>query len=47
MKVECVICEKEIELLLKFNGEMMCEECYNKPANYVFEGDVDNEETEE
>ena len=39
MKTECVICEKEIELLLKFNGEMMCQECYDKPENEVFTDD--------
>lgn len=41
---ECAICTKEIELLLKFNGEMMCEECYSNPENDVFEGDVADEE---
>lgn len=34
---ECVVCEKEIELLEVFNGEMMCGECYNSPENEVFE----------
>lgn len=36
-KTQCVICEKEIELMEEFNGEMMCEECYNDPENEVFE----------
>lgn len=35
--VECVVCEKEIELLDEFNGEMMCEDCYNNPENEVFD----------
>lgn len=34
---ECVICCKEIELLEVYNGEVMCEECYNDPENEVFE----------
>lgn len=37
MKTECVICEKEIKSLDEFNGEMMCEDCYNDPDNEVFE----------
>lgn len=41
-KTECVVCTKAIEVLEDFNGEMMCQECYNDPANYVF-----GEETEE
>jgi len=36
-KTECAICGKEIEVLADFNGEMMCEECYNNPENEVFE----------
>lgn len=36
-KTECVICTKEIEVIVNFNGEMMCEECYNDPENEVFE----------
>lgn len=36
-KTECVICTKEIELLEDYNGEMMCEDCYNDPENEVFE----------
>lgn len=40
MKIECVICEKEIEPLDEFNGEMMCQECYENPINYVF-GEVE------
>lgn len=39
-KTECVICTKEIEVLEEFNGEMMCQECYEKEENEVFEGDV-------
>lgn len=34
--MECVICEKEIEPLDKFNGEPMCKECYHAPENEVF-----------
>lgn len=34
---ECVVCMKEIEVLDKFNGEMMCGECYIKEENEVFE----------
>lgn len=41
-KTECVICTKEIEVLDEFNGEMMCQECYNDEENYVF-GDDANE----
>ncbi|WP_233204430.1 60S ribosomal export protein NMD3 [Sporosarcina sp. P17b] len=33
---ECVVCGKEIEALEQFNGEMMCEECYQNPENEVF-----------
>jgi len=36
---ECAVCAKEIEALDEFNGEMMCEDCYQDPDNYVF-GDV-------
>lgn len=36
-KTECVICAKEIEIVEKFNGEMMCEECYTDPENEVFD----------
>lgn len=36
MNTECVICTKEIEILESFNGEMMCEECYNDAENEVF-----------
>lgn len=34
--MECVVCEKEIELLEKFNGEPMCKECYHALENEVF-----------
>lgn len=34
---ECAVCGKEIENLESRNGEMMCDECYNDPENYVFE----------
>lgn len=34
---ECVVCMKEIEVLEKFNGEMMCEKCYQDKENEVFE----------
>lgn len=36
-KTECVVCGKEIEVLEQFNGEMMCEECYQNPENEVFD----------
>lgn len=43
-KTECVVCTKEIEVLEDFNGEMMCQECYNDPENYVFiEEEVEEE----
>lgn len=35
-KTECVVCTKEVEVLDRFNGEMMCEECYHDPKNEVF-----------
>lgn len=35
-KTECVVCGKEVEILEEFNGELMCEECYNDPENEVF-----------
>ena len=35
-KTECVVCCKEVEVLEKFNGEMMCQECYHDPENEVF-----------
>lgn len=37
MKTQCIVCEKEIEVLDEFNGEMMCQECYHKKENEVFE----------
>lgn len=40
-KTECVVCMKEIELLDEFNGEMMCQECYNDEENHVFGNDAD------
>lgn len=36
MKTECVICCKEIQVIKVFNGEMMCEDCYNNTENEVF-----------
>lgn len=39
---ECVVCMTEVEVLEEFNGEMMCDKCYNDPENYVF-GDDKNE----
>lgn len=36
-KTECAICEKEIQLLEEFNGEPMCQDCYQDPENEVFE----------
>ena len=38
-KTECVVCGKEIEVLEEFNGEMMCQECYEDPDNEVFTDD--------
>lgn len=35
-KTECAVCMKVIKVLEEFNGEMMCEECYNDPENEVF-----------
>lgn len=35
-KTECAVCTKEIDVLEEFNGEMMCEGCYNDPENEVF-----------
>lgn len=29
-KTECAVCTEEIETLDEFNGEMMCEDCYEK-----------------
>jgi len=37
VKTECAVCMIEIELLEKFNGEMMCKDCYNDLENEVFE----------
>ena len=38
---ECVVCGNEIQLMEKFNGEPMCQECYHAEENYVFGDDVD------
>lgn len=38
---ECVVCGKEIQVMEKFNGEPMCQECYNSKENYVFGDDND------
>ena len=35
-KTECAICTKEIDVLDKFVGEPMCEECQRNPDNEVF-----------
>lgn len=35
-KIECTVCTKEIEILEEYNGEPMCDECYNNPDNEVF-----------
>ena len=35
-KTECTVCTKEIDILDKFNGEPMCEECYQDSENEVF-----------
>lgn len=40
---ECVVCSKEVEILDNFNGEMMCDECYNDDDNYVFGEGLENE----
>lgn len=40
-KTECVICTKEIEIMESYNGEPMCQECYNSKENYVFGDDND------
>lgn len=37
---ECVVCEKKIDVLEAFNGEMMCQECYHDAENQVF-GDME------
>lgn len=34
---ECVVCTKEIEVISSFNGEPMCEACYNDEENEVFD----------
>lgn len=36
---ECAICGCEVEVLDRFNGEMMCDKCYNDPVNEVFSDD--------
>ena len=38
-KTQCVICCKEIEVLDNFNGELMCQECYDDPDNEVYDHD--------
>lgn len=42
-KVECAVCMKEVELLEKFNGEMMCQDCYHDEDNNVFGDGKDGE----
>lgn len=42
-KTECAICSKEIEVLAEFNGEMMCQDCYEDPENDVFSEEGDTE----
>lgn len=41
---ECAICTVKIEVLDEFNGEMMCESCYNDPDNQVFGSEVEQDE---
>lgn len=41
-KTECAICEKEVQVLDEFNGEMMCEACYLDPENNVFGEEIKN-----
>ena len=41
-KTECVVCMKEINVMDKFNGEPMCQECYHTEENYVFGNDGDD-----
>lgn len=36
-KTECVVCTKEIEVMDKYNGEPMCQECYHDKENEVFD----------
>lgn len=35
-KTQCAVCEREIEMFDKFNGEPMCHDCYHDPENEVF-----------
>lgn len=35
-KVECCICGKEVEKLEQFNGEQMCDVCYQDEENQIF-----------
>lgn len=42
---ECVVCGKEIQVMEKFNGEPMCQECYQEKENYVF--GIDGEDADE
>lgn len=42
---ECVVCGKEIQVMEKFNGEPMCQECYQGKENYVF--GIDGEDADE
>lgn len=32
-KTECAVCTKEIEVLEEFNGEMLCQDCYDNYKN--------------
>lgn len=36
-KTECSICTKEVVVLERFNGELMCEDCYRDPENQIFD----------
>lgn len=40
-KTECAVCTKEIEVLEQFNGEMLCQDCYDNYRNEEIEV-VDN-----
>ena len=36
-KTESVVCGEAIEQLEQFNGERMCQDCYQAPENEVFD----------
>lgn len=43
VETQCVVCGEYVLTLEKFNGEMMCPECYDKPENYIFGEEDDND----